>query len=322
MVVVVVLVVLIVAGVAAGLVFRGRSKRRTTGELTISSADRIEASMPSEAPQQPARPAAPTVDEPEREAGVDEDASPSVDDDAAARFRRPGERSSHAMTEPEPTNPALVVHHLEAVPTTDAQATESEPEPVPESDQPIDPVIVLTNDAVVAPRAEIDRDQSTNVDDVVSALIERVRNSASNDLLTVVSEMVDRDLDADQMEEVLSHLVERERAQPRRDELTLSGPDVPQRPGRLSAFGDMGEGEKRRVIIRVLCLLIARSEDDASHDDERPLYTVELPPPSDQSIGVDDATAPTARDLWGEPDDNASEANLPARRRRLARSRR
>ena len=76
MVVLVVLVVLIVAGVAAGLVFHARSKRRTTGELTISSADRIEASMPSEAPQQRARPAAPTVDELEREAGVDEDTIP------------------------------------------------------------------------------------------------------------------------------------------------------------------------------------------------------------------------------------------------------
>ena len=82
MVVVVVLVVLIVAGVAAGLVFLGRSRRRTTDDLTISSADRIEASMPAEAPQQPARPAAPTVDAPALEAGVDEEASPSVDGDA------------------------------------------------------------------------------------------------------------------------------------------------------------------------------------------------------------------------------------------------
>ena len=215
----------------------------------------------------------------------------------------------------------MVVHHLEALPTTDAQATESETEPVPESDQPIDPVIVLTDDAVAAPGAEIDRDQSTNVDDVVTALIERVRNSPSNDLMAVVSEMVDHDLDADQMEEVLSHLVERERAQPRRDELTLSGPDVPQRPGRLSVFADMGEGEKRRVIIRVLCLLIARSEDERATTTNAPSTPSSFHRrPTIRRRGR--ATTPTARDLWGDPDDNASEAHLPARRRRLARSRR
>ena len=130
--------------------------------------------------------------------------------------------------------------------------------------------------------------------------------------MSVVSDMVEQDLDTEQMEEVLTELVERDRsARAKSEELTLTGPDVPQRPGRLSAFADMPEQQKRRVIIRVLCLLIARSEEHEPIGDDRPEHTVELP---------DESAEPTARDLWGEPEADARDAHLPARRRRLART--
>ena len=56
-----------------------------------------------------------------------------------------------------------------------------------------------------------DEDAPTGVEDVVSALVERVRTS-DEDIMSVVSEMVEQDLDTEQMEEVLTELVERDRS--------------------------------------------------------------------------------------------------------------
>ena len=53
--------------------------------------------------------------------------------------------------------------------------------------------------------------QPIAVEDVVSALVERVRTS-DDDVMSVVSEMVEQDLDIEQMEEVLTELVERDRS--------------------------------------------------------------------------------------------------------------
>lgn len=293
MVVLVVLVVLFVAGVAAGVFVVRRSRRRIPDEAPISSADRIEASMPPATDESRVLTAGPTPARLALAAAPDD--QPATDDETA----------DAAKTDEAPAE------HIDTVEPAIPPAADS----VPVSE----PVIVLTDESALASIPDIDRER--DVDEVVRALIERVRNSANNDVVAVVSEMVDRDLDTDQMEEVLGHLVERDAAAlPKRDELTLTGPDVPQRPGRLSAFGEMGDREKRRVIIRVLCLLIARSEDQAARDeDERPLYTVELPQPD--GITELDPAESTARDLWGDPDDDIREAHLPARPRRLARSR-
>lgn len=97
------------------------------------------------------------------------------------------------------------------------------------------------------------------VDDVVRSLIDRARGS--DDITAVVAAMVEEDLDNQQMEEVLMHLVERDRVGVPGEELTLTGPEVPHRPGQLHAFADLSDDHKRRVIIRVLCLLIARADD-------------------------------------------------------------
>ena len=214
-------------------------------------------------------------------ADVDDVAIDEKDEVAAARFRLPGERSTASTFGPPVLVPLVTVRHLEV---PDAQEA-----------------------------------RSTAVDDVVDTLVERVRTS-DDDIMSVVSEMVEQDLDTEQMEEVLTELVERDRStRANSEELTLSGPDVPQRPGRLSAFADMPEQQKRRVIIRVLCLLIARSEerDPIDEPDDRPEYTVSLP---DDSAGA--TSEPTARDLWGEPDPGSRDAHLPARRHRRARVRR
>jgi hypothetical protein len=108
------------------------------------------------------------------------------------------------------------------------------------------------------------RSDLTTVDDVVRSLVDRARGS--DDIVAVVSAMVEEDLDNQQMELVLTHLLERDRVAAPDEELVLTGPEVPHRPGRLHAFADLSDDHKRRVIIRVLCLLIARTDDDVEPD--------------------------------------------------------
>lgn len=168
-----------------------------------------------------------------------------------------------------------------------------------------EPVIVLLDPADTATKPMPDTERDDGVDLVLQALIDRVRTSRKN-VVAVVSEMVDSDLDAHQLEAVLTHVVGSvDRGPRRREELTLSGDDVPHRPGQLSAFAELSDPEKRRVIIRVLCLLVAQSEDRERDTDVLVLTTE---PPTHLAA---------ARDLWpGAGDaDAAAETRLPTRRR-------
>jgi hypothetical protein len=279
--VVVLVMLVVVGGTAAALLVR--SRHEPLDDSPISSADRLRDSAVGAHESTSSSPAS----------EVDED---TVDDDAAAaRYRAPGERSTTSAFGPPALVPMVTVRHLDA---PDPQAASGED-------------VVETSDGVTPDV------WPTAVDDVVSALVERVRTS-DDDVTSVLSEMVEQNLDTEQMEEVLTELVERDRsARAKHEELTLCGPDVPHRPGRLSAFGDMPEEHKRRVIIRVLCLLIARSEEHEpiGEIDDRPEYTVTLP-----DDPVEPPAEPTARDLWGESETDARDAHLPARRRRLARA--
>ena len=119
----------------------------------------------------------PAADEPPADESAEPAAEPSEEDEiAAARFRPPGERSI-GRTDPDATVETVstvVVHHLESG-TASAD------------------------------------DAATGVEGVVSELIERVRTS-DDDMVSVVSEMIEQDLDTNQMEEVLTELVERDRS--------------------------------------------------------------------------------------------------------------
>lgn len=166
-----------------------------------------------------------------------------------------------------------------------------------------EPVIVLVDPADPVMKSIPDVERDDGVDLVLQALIDRVRTSRKN-VVAVVSEMVDSDLDAHQLQAVLTHVVGTDdRGRRRGEELTLSGDDVPHRPGQLSAFAELSDPEKRRVIIRVLCLLVAQSEDRERETDVLVLPTEPPPKPA------------AARDLWPGTADAATETRLPTRRR-------
>jgi hypothetical protein len=86
-------------------------------------------------------------------------------------------------------------------------------------------------------------------------------------------------------------------------ELTLFNDEVPSRPGQLTDFARLAPGEKKRIIVRVLCLLVARSEDQ------------QLPPRADGESATPKAW-PLARAVWpmAAPGDDDGEPHLPSRR--------
>ncbi len=167
---------------------------------------------------------------------------------------------------------------------------------------------------------------AAHVDMVLQALISRVR-ATDADVADVAEELVERaGLDAEEMAEVLTDLVERVESDhgisldDRSEELTLFSEQVPRRPGQITAFADLGTRERRRVIIRVLCLLVARSEENKREAVEA---TLEPQEDQEQESRNQEGQWPLARAVW--PSANTAtedEADLPARRNRLARMRR
>jgi hypothetical protein len=177
---------------------------------------------------------------------------------------------------------------------------------VPDDDAVVIDLSDRVNTRSMTRRRSLKPEPEGEVDEVVRALIDRVRSS-KRDLVAVVSEIVEHDLDHEQMEIVLTQLVEKQnRSRPRQQELVLSGDDVPARPGRLSAFADMSEAERRRVIIRVLCLLVARDDRDADAS-----TVIDL---RDGDAATD---VTTSRDVWPDEAVGSDGPSLPARRRLL-----
>ena len=185
---------------------------------------------------------------------------------------------------------------------------------------PAEPVIMrIVDDAPVAVpdvNAEIIDDEAWEdvvlqpepdaVDHVLQALINRARFKQV-EVEAVATELVERaDLQGQEVSEVLAELVGRADdtglGETRTSELTLFNDEVPSRPGQLTDFARLAPAEKKRIIVRVLCLLVARSEDQ------------QLPPRA-----TDEASQPRswplARAVW--PLANAEddgESQLPSRR--------
>ena len=147
------------------------------------------------------------------------------------------------------------------------------------------------------------------VDHVLQALINRARFKQVG-VEEVATELVERsDLQGDEVSDVLASLVGRTDGQRRgaASELTLFNDEVPSRPGQLTDFAQLPPAEKKRIIVRVLCLLVARSEDQ------------QLPPRAEASNGKARAW-PLARAVWPVAGGVEHEGDTPLPSRRLAKS--
>ena len=95
----------------------------------------------------------------------------------------------------------------------------------------------------------------------------------------------------------------------RLEELTLFNDSVPRRPGQLTDFDRLDKNARKKVIIRVLCLLVAMQEDNRLK-------------PSEPRSEAETRHWPLARAVWPVPvadaDESGDEADgdkkLPGRR--------
>jgi len=193
---------------------------------------------------------------------------------------------------------------VEPEPETIVLADPVEVEPEPET-------IVLA-DPVVVDGGQGDGEAPTEGDRVLAALIQRIAPT-HQEMAAAAAELAERsDIDPIEVAEVLAELVDgsdpdQVQASERLEELTFFSEEVPRRPGQLTDFANLDPLHKRRVIIRVLCLLVARSED------EKLL-------PREPRSEAETRQWPLSRAVWPLPPPEADE-DLPARQR-LARSRR
>jgi len=144
------------------------------------------------------------------------------------------------------------------------------------------------------------------VDHVLQALITRARFTQVG-VEEVATELVERaDLRGQEVSEVLAELVGRAddaaAEADRTSELTLFNDEVPSRPGQLTDFALLAPAEKKRIIIRVLCLLVARSEDQ------------QLPPREEATDAAAPKSWPLARAVWPLATDGDDDGQLPSRR--------
>jgi hypothetical protein len=143
------------------------------------------------------------------------------------------------------------------------------------------------------------------VDHVLQALINRARFRQVG-VEEVATELVERaDLRGEEVSDVLAELVGRAddpALDPERSsELVLFNDEVPSRPGQLTDFARLNPADKKRIIIRVLCLLVARSEDQ------------QLPPRAGGE-SQPSTSWPLARAVWPTPiSDDETDVVLPSR---------
>jgi len=200
---------------------------------------------------------------------------------------------------PEPEPVAASEHELLA---EEVIADEYVAEAVAEVPEVID--LVDAPPTVTAPVEE----PVDNVDRVLDALIDRARQRHVG-VAEVAAELVEQaELEDREIDEVLSELVGRtdDDVDPsgRLSELTLFNDDVPRRPGELTQFSELNSSAKKRVIIRVLCLLVAHAEEQKLQ-------------PRDPRSDAETRTWPLSRAVWPVPVGGQAEDEepvLPARR--------
>ncbi len=252
-------------------------------------------------------------------------AAEAGDEVAVSRFRAPGYLSA-SQTAPVPAPATRPTYPLAAEAPASADDPKSEPahgEVAADAEAAPRALSVVNDDEVVIDLASTETSGDTDaaaeeqawrdvalepepdaVDHVLQALINRARFKQVG-VEEVATELVERaDLRGEEVSDVLAELVGRADTQildsGRSSELVLFNEAVPSRPGQLTDFAKLAPVDKKRIIIRVLCLLVARSEDQ------------QLPP---RAGGDTPSTSwPLARAVWpmGGSDDDA-EGVLPSR---------
>jgi hypothetical protein len=171
----------------------------------------------------------------------------------------------------------------------------------------IDAETELDPDETVVDVARIDAE--AELDRVIGALIDRAR-ATDQSVVEVATELVERaNLDEKEATDTLATLMDGDDTTDivdiagRLSELTLFNELVPSKPGALTQFGDLDPLTRKRVIVRVLCLLVAKSESDLKSLPKNPASAAET------------RQWPLARAVWPVPakKPDAKDADLPNR---------
>ncbi len=264
------------------------------------SADQPEHAEPVAAPPPPvaAAPEASTESEDETD-----------DEVLAARFRVPGARATGLaapVTAAVPSKPSYPLEPAAVVaePAEPNASTDDETAETPATEPVIDLDALEPSGLDAAWPDMVLQPEPDAVDHVLQALINRARFKQVG-VEEVATELVERaDLRGEEVSDVLAELVGRAddpALDPARSsELVLFNDEVPSRPGQLTDFAKLNPADKKRIIIRVLCLLVARSEDQ------------QLPPRATADTGA--TSWPLARAVWpGVVSDDEPEGVLPSR---------
>lgn len=202
----------------------------------------------------------------------------------------------------EALEPAATV----APPDEPAGAPAGDPEPA------VAVTVDLTDGADEDDAAAIDVarvDAEAELDRVIGALIDRAR-ATDQSVVEVATELVERaNLDEKEATDTLATLMDGDDTTDiidiagRLSELTLFNELVPSKPGALTQFGDLDPLTRKRVIVRVLCLLVAKSESDLKALPKNPASAAET------------RQWPLARAVWPVPakKPGADDADLPNR---------
>ncbi len=183
----------------------------------------------------------PVEDPVEPESEPEPEPEPVMDDLVAAEPREAGQLES--PLESDAGAPSVADGLVAEDAAGDAEApTVVELQPEPDLD-PVDLII----------RALIDRarERHVAVADVAAELLEQA-DLEDRDIDAVFADLVDRTATDEDLISPAARL----------DELTASDAAMPRRPGQMNQFAQLDRQAKKRVIIRVLCLLVALKEDN------------------------------------------------------------
>ena len=209
---------------------------------------------------------------------------------------------------PEPVAEVVEEEPVE-LPEPVAEVVEEEPVVAPEPAAAVDDNVIELPEPEAAPAGDA-------VDHVLQALINRAKDRQVG-MAQVAAELVEQaNLEDRELDEVLGDLLGRTEddngSGPRLAELTLFSDEVPQRPGQLTDFARLSGTDKKKALIRVLCLLVALQQDEKLE-------------PRDAADDDDDRAWPLARAVWpAKPAADAEDPDMPKRSRkdrRLTRSR-
>ncbi len=287
--------------VAADPIDADRTQPEPGSELAADSttATELDTAPATDTPDDPATEIAPSA-APEADATTEADTDTVPADDDALEVAR---EDDAAAPHDDDTDVDGAVDAPAALTGAAAMSPVLE-DPIVLTDEPALPV------ARLQPEPELDP-----VDHVLKALISRAKDKQVG-IAEVAAELVEQaNLEDRDIDEVLADLVVRaddDHVDPseRLEELTLFNDSVPRRPGQLTDFDRLDKNARKKVIIRVLCLLVAMQEDNRLK-------------PSEPRSEAETRHWPLARAVWpvpvaddgdGDGDETEGDKKLPGRR--------